>query len=201
MKYYYYIIIISILFSCKKTGSAVLEGTVYEEGSGVPIPNAYIRVKKTFKNTEGILVDEATTDRNGRYKIRFHKGSLSSSFYLDVISGEHVSNYNYKIENRKTSVTTYLSAYAYCKVRVKNNLSNDTYITFGLDKLPGGYWSVKANSDSVYQQRFRLEAFKKTQLKWNYYWYFPSAYNSPFVIDSILITNKFDTLIYFIQIN
>ena len=203
MKIHFYIILVLIsllTLSCKKNGSAILEGTVYEEGSNVPIGNAYVRIFKVLTKVGGLrLVADGTTDENGHYVMKYFRSPLAAGYTMDVISGEHISILGQPIDLRKSNFKHILTPYAWIKVRIKSNLPKDAVINVTVGKYQTNNY-IKTNADSLYFYAYKTVTNKPTEIKWSYYL---PANNQPITYgsDTVLISNKFDTLIYTILVN
>ncbi|MBL7919557.1 MAG: hypothetical protein JNJ40_04535 [Bacteroidia bacterium] len=203
MKKFFCILILaalSLLLSCNDVGYCNVEGNVYEEGSNIPIHNVYVRINKYSKTNSSYPFKEATTDKNGHYKIKYFKASGNSTIYIDIISGEHISLINKPVNLKNANISAYLTPYGYIRFRVKNNSAKNVTVYANMD-LPGNFVPAMqslANSDITFDHTQKVILNKYNKLQWSYYY---SNSSSPITKDSVIITNKFDTLIYQIQIN
>lgn len=190
----------SFLLSCNDAGYCNVEGNVYEEGSNIPIHNVYVRINKSSKTNSSYPFKEATTDENGHYKIKYFKGSGNSTIYIDIISGEHISLINKPVNLKNANISAYLTPYGYVRFRVKNNSTKNVTVYANME-LQSGYLPVMqspANSDITFNNTQKVIINKYGRLAW--YYSYGNSYSIP-INDSVLVTNKFDTLIYQIQIN
>jgi hypothetical protein len=195
-------LLLSLFQFCVKRGSATIQGDVFEEGTNVPIPNAYVRMNKHSNIYSVDPITSATTDKNGHFKMRYFKGAIDYNYFLDVISGEHKSLFNKQIEDKVAHVTVILTPYAYIRFRVKNNLSYSVRVHADIiyDNRNSFDKYITGNSDITFTETFKAKMNGNTFINW----YFNNSYNNTTyntVYDSVMITNKFDTLTYLIELN
>jgi hypothetical protein len=183
--------------ACSKTGFAVVEGNVYEEGTNVPIHNVYVRLNKNGSIRDISPYSETTTDGTGGFKIRYGRG-VKARYTLNIISSEHESAF-YQIDDQHTKLTFFLKPYVYFRYRVKNNLS--VPITVSAEVKPPWAYSMMAhippNKDTTLSKPYRLRINYATPIYWNYQVGTSVFYKT----SSVLNSNKFDTLAHLLEVN
>lgn len=189
---------LSFLLSCEGAGYCNLEGNVYEEGSNIPIHNVYVRINKYNRSP----FKEATTDKNGHFKIKYFKSAGNAKISLDIISGEHISLLNKPVTSKNANISAYLTPYGWVRFRVKNNTSTNmtVYASMPEQQTYVPAMSSPANSDLTFSATQRVIINKYRKFSWYYYQTSPNTYLGTFN-DSVLVTNKWDTLTYLIQLN
>ncbi len=193
-----------LLLSCEKDGVATVEGYVYEYGTNVPIPNVYVRINRYSKVLSFSPFRSGTSDHNGYYKIKYFNNYFGAKYYLDVISGEHVSEMSLSINQRKSNFITYLHAYTHYKIRIKNNLPYNVrvFANLGIESYytyPTQFY-VGPNRDTLCPTLFKTKANIIQPISW-YYSATTGTTTSAVFYDSIPATSKFDTITHLIQVN
>lgn len=147
----------------------------------------------------------ATSDHNGYYKIKYFNNYFGARYYLDVISGEHLSELGMSINQRKSNFITYLHAYTHYKMRIKNNLPYNVKVIANLGNKAysysnPNYFFVGANRDTICPALFKTNANLVHPISW-YYGATASTTTSVVFYDSIPASSKFDTITHLIQVN
>jgi hypothetical protein len=193
-----------LMLSCDKNGFGTVEGYVYEYGTNVPIPNVYVRINKYSNVISTSPYRSGTSNKHGYYKIKYFNNYFGAKYYLDVISGEHKSEFHISFDQRKSNIITYLHAYSHYKMRIKNNLPYAVKVSahLGIEKYYSYSTSfyVGANRDTICPALFKTNANVVHPISW-YYGATASTTTSVVFHDSIPAASKFDTITHLIQVN
>jgi len=115
-KFTFFLASIWIFAGCRKENSIYyVKGTVYEEGTDIPVAGAKILI---FKNPYDGNVDSAMTDSYGKYVIRYPRMAFSD--YYVTCSADKYFNLNTapkKLQKGKMAINFSLVPHGYLRIR------------------------------------------------------------------------------------
>jgi len=197
----------TIITSCKKFGNGYVKGTVYEDSTFKPVPNAIITLWRSFHASEHKPFVETVTDAAGNFNLNYRKALTDYSYYVTCTKNIHsgAGDFNDKLIYKKTErhfVINYVPT-AYLIFKVKNNSTTTQSIWLNADSCynyayaqftyPGQETPVLNPSNEFTSIVFQVKPNKKTILRWG------TSINNMNNIDSIYTTQN-DTAVYFIQL-
>ncbi len=135
MRIFSFIIIVSLLLSCKKPWIDHVRGTVVEFGSGEPVKGAVVYLHKDPKKQyrEESIIDSAITNQKGEYIINFSKEMRNYYSISCKCSGyfEAPESMSSDLEHGRTARNIILTPNSYLKLRFIKTAFSSKYVSGG----------------------------------------------------------------------
>ncbi len=154
------------LFSCKKIGNGIVQGTVHEKGTGLPIEGATVTLKFWLNDCSSCnyMYDSVATDSEGKFKIYF-KGKFNWRYELYVRENNHYGGLMKELSQKKVNYDLELEAFGYLKIRIKKTSNSNNGFIFS-DKNFTEYHHNGSPIDTLFPKAYKIPANRNTTYSW-----------------------------------
>jgi hypothetical protein len=209
-------ILFGCVISCKKYGHGYISGTVYENGTELPIQGASVILRhsestncKSCATVE--MFDSTLTDSQGKFILYFDK-ERKYEYSITVRDKMHYELYGekyaqYGIAKKKTTgLEFYMDPFAYLRIRVNktSNSNNSLGCKSSVDNSSwiNGYHHDGSPIDTIFPAVHRVPGNRLFSIYWvvTYYPVQPDP-NGSATYENVISVNKGDTLTYLISYN
>ena len=184
------------LFSCKKIGNGILQGTVYETGTELPIQGTTIILKSWRDKCSSCpyMYDSVHTDSEGKFKLYF-KSKINWRYELYYRDDTHFGGGGSAVSQKKENHILHLDPLAYLKIRLEKT-GNSGSVVDQINNRYVGFHHSWSPADTILQEVFLIKANVTTSYSYTIL-YSPSLPNGVFhkTFSKDIFVKKGDTLL------